>query len=47
MQSNGNRFGGDFVLDSVNMAYRDEDSISNQVYEKQIVLELYKKDFEF
>ena len=47
MQSDGNSFCWDVVLESANMAYRDEDSTSNQVYEKQIVLELYKKDFEF
>ena len=32
---------GDVVLDSFNMAYRDEDSILNQKYEKQICKGLY------
>ena len=27
MQSDGNSFGGDVVLDGVKMAYRDEDNI--------------------
>ena len=35
-QSDGNSFGGDVVLDSLNMAYMDKDSILDQKYEKQI-----------
>ena len=35
MQSEGNSFYGDTVLGSVNMAYRDEDSILDKIYEKQ------------
>ena len=31
-QSEGNSFGGDIVLESVNMASRDEDSILNQTH---------------
>ena len=47
MQSDGNRFCGDVVLDSVYMAYRYEDSISKQTYEEQIVVELYFEDLIF
>ena len=36
MQSDGNSFCGDVVLDSFNMSYREEDSIVDQKYEKQI-----------
>ena len=36
MQSDGNSFCGDVVLDGVIIAYRDEDRISDQIYEKQI-----------
>ena len=36
MQSDGNSFSGDVVLDSFNMAYRDEDSSLDQKYKKQI-----------
>ena len=36
MQSDGNSFCGDVVLDSFNMKYSDEDSILNKKYEKQI-----------
>ena len=32
MQSDRNSFCGDVVLDSFNMAYRDEDSILYQIY---------------
>ena len=35
MQSEGNRFGGDVVLDRVNMAYRDIDSILDQKYKRR------------
>ena len=31
MQSDRNRFYGEFVLDSVNMAFRDEDNIFYQI----------------
>ena len=37
MQSNRRFFLGDVVLDSVNMAYREEDRIFDQIYHKQIV----------
>ena len=35
MQSDGNRFCWNVVLDSLNMAYRHEDSVLDQNYEKQ------------
>ena len=44
MQSDRNR---DVILDSVNMTYRDEDRILDQIYEKQIFWDLYYQDFEF
>ena len=37
----------DVVLDSVNMAFREEDSIFNQLYEKQIFSDLYFEDLIF
>ena len=36
MQSNENSFCGHVVLDSINMAYMDEDSLSYQIYKMQI-----------
>ena len=36
MHSDKNSFDGDVVLDSVNMASRDENSILDKLYEKQI-----------
>ena len=44
MQSDGNSFGGDVVLDSVNMLSSYEDAILDQIYEKQKFL---YKDLEF
>ena len=41
MQSNGNSFIGDVIVDSFNILYRDEDSILNQKYDKQILWALY------
>ena len=35
------------VLDCVNMAYRDKDSIIDKIYEKQIVLDFYYEDLKF
>ena len=43
MQSDGNSFCGDAVLDSDNMASRVEDIILDQIYEKIIFLNLYIK----
>ena len=45
MQSDGNSFCGDVVLGSFNMSSRNEDSILEQKYEKQISLDLYYGDF--
>ena len=41
MQSDGNSFCGKVVFDSFNMAYRDEDRILDQKYEKQIFWDHY------
>ena len=35
MQSDGNSFYGDVVLDSFNMVYSDEDSIKDRKYENE------------
>ena len=45
MQSDGNSFCKDVVLDSVNMTYRDEDSILDQIYGIQILLDFYYEGF--
>ena len=50
MQSDRNSFGEDVVLDSVDMAYREEDSILDQIYEiyeNKYLLDLYNEDFDF
>ena len=47
MQSAWDSFCVDVVLDSFTMPYRDEDSILDQKYRKQISLDLYYEDFEF
>ena len=47
MQSDGNSFCGKVVSDGFNMSYKDEDSILEQKYEKQISGDLYHKDFIF
>ena len=44
MQSDGNSFGGNIVLDSVYMVSRYEGSILVLIYEKQIFSDLYYKD---
>ena len=41
---NHNSLLGDVVLDSFNMVYRDEDSILDQICEKQIFSVFYYKD---
>ena len=41
MQSDRNNFCGDVILDSVNMVFKDEDSISDQIYEKQIYIRIF------
>ena len=45
MQSDGNIFCGDVVLDGFNTAYMDEDSILDQKYEKPISMDLYYGNF--
>ena len=47
MQSDGNSFCGDIVLDSFNMVYSDENSIYDQKYEKRTFWDLYFEDFKF
>ena len=47
MQSDGNSYCGDVVLDSFNMQYRDKESFSDQNYEKQIFWDLYYEDIKF
>ena len=47
MQSDGNSFGGDIVLESVNMVSGGEDNILDQIYENQIFSDFYYKDFLF
>ena len=37
MQSDGNSFGGDVVLDSFNKTFRDEDNILDQIYKSEYV----------
>ena len=37
MQSDGNSFCGDVVLDSFNKTYRDEDNILDQIYKSKYV----------
>ena len=44
MQSDGNSFCEDVVLDSFNRSYKD-DSIWDKKYEKQIFWNLYYEDF--
>ena len=40
-------FWGDVVLDSFNMAYKDENSILVQLYQKQIFSNFYYEDLIF
>ena len=47
MQSDEKSFFGDVVLDSFDMSYRDEDSIIDQKYEKQIFCALIMKILNF
>ena len=47
MHLDGNSFLGDVVLDSVNMAYGDEDSILDRIYEKQTFLNFNNEDLNF
>ena len=47
MQSDRNSFCGEIVLDSVNMASKDKDSFSEQIYKRQMCPDLYYDDFKF
>ena len=47
MQSDGNCFVGDVVLDSVYVVSMDEDVILDRIYEKQIFVDFYCKDLIF
>ena len=47
MQSDGDGFCGDVVLDSINMACKDKNIILNQIYEMQLYSVLYSEDFDF
>ena len=37
----------DVVLDSFNIAHRNEDIILDQIYQKQLLWDLYYEDFKF
>ena len=41
MQSDGNSFCEDVVLDVINLIYGDEYSILDEIYQKQIFLDFY------
>ena len=47
MQSYANSFWGDVVLDSFNNVSRDEDSILDQIYIRQICSDFYHEDLKF
>ena len=47
MQSDGKWFCWDVVLKNVNIAFRDEDSILEQIYEKLIFSDLNNEDLIF
>ena len=44
MHSDGNSFGGDVVLKSINIASSYEDSILDQIYAEQIFSDLHYED---
>ena len=46
-QSLLNSFLGVVIVDSLNMVYGDEDSILDQIYEKQIFSAFYSEDLKF
>ena len=46
-QSLSNSLLGDVVLNSFNMVYGDENSILDQIYEKQIFSTFYSEDLKF
>ena len=41
MQSDGNKFCGDVVFDSLNKAFKFEESILDEIYEAQICSDIY------
>ena len=45
MQSDGNSYIGDVVLNNFNMPYSDEDSNLDPKFEKQIFCALFNEDF--
>ena len=47
MQSDRNSFCGDVVLNCVNKAFREEDSILDEIYEEQVFSGLYYDDLSF
>ena len=47
MQSDGNSYCGDVVLDSFNKVYWDEDTILEQIYKRKYVRIFYSNDFNF
>ena len=47
MQSYRDSFGGDVVLDSFNIAFRDENINLFQIYERQIFWDLHYEDTRF
>ena len=47
MQSDVNGFQGDVVLDSFNIASRDEDNVFNQIYKNQICSDFFYNDLNF
>ena len=47
MQSDGNSFWGDVVLDNVNMLYTFKESILDQIYKNQVFADLYFEDVLF
>ena len=46
-QSDGNIFCGHVILEILNMLYRDEDSILDQKYARQISRDFYHEDFKY
>ena len=47
MLSDGNSFCEDVILDSFNMAYRDEHRILDQIYKKANIFYFYYEDLKF
>ena len=47
MQSDESRFRGEAVLENVDMAYKDEDSILDQLYGNQLFTNFSYEDWKF